>query len=67
MDIADQDITKDIMAFQFSGTQLFEKPVLWKNLQTILGGQGPIQSPLRINQATFAKIYHAAFHGDTHQ
>jgi len=67
MAVADQDITKDIMAFRFSGTQLFERPVSWKHLQTILERQSPIQSPLKINQDTFAKIYHAAFHGDIHQ
>ena len=67
MAVAGQDITKEIMAFRFSGTQLFERPVSWKHLQTILERQSPIQSPLRINQDTFAKIYHAAFHGDVHQ
>jgi len=64
LEIADQDLKKNIMAFRFSGTQLFDRPISWKNLKTYLGRQSPIQSPLRITQDTFAKIFNAAFHGD---
>ncbi|MEQ9483286.1 GNAT family N-acetyltransferase [Coleofasciculus sp. F4-SAH-05] len=56
IDIA-QKQDDDIMAIRFGDTELFVKPVLLKNVKTILGKQGNIQSPVYISKEKFAKIY----------
>ncbi|HNB51335.1 MAG TPA: hypothetical protein PK530_05310, partial [Anaerolineales bacterium] len=62
--ITKNDLTQNIMAFRFSGTQLFARPIQWEKLKKILDRDGPIQSPLRIDQETFANIYQTAFNGE---
>lgn len=57
------NINKNIMALKFSNTELFSKPVSWKNLQDILQNHGistQIQQPLMITNDIFLKIYRKA-------
>jgi len=67
LEITKGDVTKDIMSFHFSGTWLFPNPIPWRALKGILGRSGPIQSPVRVNLDTFAKIFRLATLGDVRQ
>jgi GNAT superfamily N-acetyltransferase len=59
--VAKSDLTKDVMAFRFSKTELFSRPVAWEILQTELGRAGgkgsQLQSPLQISESCFLELY----------
>ncbi|MFZ2444801.1 MAG: GNAT family N-acetyltransferase [Syntrophobacteraceae bacterium] len=51
----------DIMAFRFSGTELFPNPISWERFQKILqeeqGRGSQIQSPVRVSSRVFERLY----------
>jgi hypothetical protein len=59
--IAKNDLSKNVMAFRFTKTELFKRPVVWEMLQTELrrtGGKGSqLQSPLQIKESCFFELY----------
>jgi len=59
--IADNNPENEIMAFRFSGTEVFSSPVHWQDIQETLktteGRGSQLQSPLRISKACFAHLY----------
>lgn len=59
--LAGDDETNTIMAFRFSKTELFERPVGWDDLQTVLkthNGKGsPLVSPIAIDESLFVEVY----------
>ncbi|MDM8520577.1 GNAT family N-acetyltransferase [Anaerolineales bacterium HSG6] len=60
-ELAKQDIENDIMAFRFSHTELFDKPITWERLQEIwkaeLSRKFHVQSPLKITNEMFIHLY----------
>lgn len=61
-ELADRNVNNNIMAIQFSHTELFSRPVSWQELQQILrhdGSPSQIQSPHRISSKTFLTLYRA--------
>jgi len=68
METARQDINNDIMAIRFSNTILLDKPVMHKNVASILrrNGLNPNfqQSPYLIPNAVFNEIYQLGFQLD---
>lgn len=65
LSVADGDFNKEIMAVQFSDTELLEVPIEWECLKQILadeeGRTAPIQSPVLISDRTFERIYRLGF------
>lgn len=65
--IANEDLEKKVMVFQFSGTEPLQ-PVPWAKLQDVLkrdSGKGSqLQSPLQITEACFFRLYKLG-QGDT--
>ncbi len=63
-DIANKNINNKIMAFRFSNTELFNNPVPWKSLKKILQQEhnrtAPIQSPIKISNKCFIRLYKLA-------
>ncbi|MFZ5633102.1 MAG: GNAT family N-acetyltransferase [Bacillota bacterium] len=61
VEVAKNNIDKEIMAVRFSNTELFHKPIPWKTLQRILleeeGRNSQLQAPLRISGRTFLRLY----------
>lgn len=59
--LAKNDISRDIIAIQFSNTELFSNPIPWQTLQQVLreerGRGSQIQSPIRISNGTFMRLY----------
>ena len=59
--VAKQDIERDIMAFRFSGTELFSSPIHREDLQEIWikekGRNFNIQGPVRISNDLFLHLY----------
>jgi GNAT superfamily N-acetyltransferase len=59
--IGNGDQTKEVMAFRFSKTELFRRPLGWTELQTVLkrasGKRSPLVSPIEISESTFVEIY----------
>lgn len=55
------DVDQEIMAFRFSGTELFSNPIHWDELQEIWmrekGQKFNILSPVRISNDTFLHLY----------
>lgn len=59
--IADNDVTREVMAFRFSKTEVLRRPLPWHRLQEELtrsgGGRSQFQSPLQISEACFFELY----------
>jgi hypothetical protein len=59
--VAKEDVCQEIMAFRFSKTELFGKPVAWLAMQEVFkthtGKPSQLQSPLRISEACFFDLY----------
>lgn len=64
-EVADRSLDSDIMAFVFSGTELFEHPIDWADVQNHIvaerGKRNPLVSPLQMSQEFFANIYRRGF------
>ncbi len=62
---AKRRIDEVIMAFRFSRTELFERPVSWKSLQatlhTHMGMRSQVQSPMKIPESCFLDLYEQGF------
>jgi len=62
---AKRRIDEVIMAFRFSRTELFERPVSWKSLQatlhTHMGKRSQVQSPMKIPESCFLDLYEQGF------
>ncbi len=59
-EVAKKNIDADIMAVRFSDTELFNQPISWDELKDILSEEGKksqVQSPLKITDRTFQRIY----------
>ena len=60
--IADNSKTNEVMGFQFSGTEAFEVPIHFADLQHDLlnsgAKQSQFQSPLRVKEEFFLEVYH---------
>lgn len=65
---ANEDLSTEIMAFRFSGTELFSRPIPWHRLQETLvastGKTSPVMSPVEISEACFQDLYRAGVGGD---
>lgn len=65
--VAMKDQSNQVMAFQFSKTELFSNPVTWNDLQNILlkhlGKKNPIVSPVEISEACFLELYRLGVYG----
>jgi hypothetical protein len=62
-ELAEKNISNQIMAVQFSDTELFSQPVAWRDLQQILREEGfpsQIQSPHLISSKVFFRLYRLA-------
>ncbi len=61
LEIANGNAEAKIMAFLFSGTELFPNPIPWKLVQRILeeerGRGSQIQSPVRVSSKVFERMY----------
>jgi len=60
IELAKGDISIDIMAIQYSDTELFTTPVAWRDFQAILKDAGirtQLQSPQLITPEVFSKLY----------
>ena len=61
LDKADGNHGKEIMAFRFSNTESFKRPLPWDELQNLLveetGKGNQIQNATRISSQCFFKIY----------
>lgn len=59
--VADNNIDKDIMAFRFSGTELFKTPISLEDLRIFwneeTGKKFSIQGPVKISNSLFFKLY----------
>jgi hypothetical protein len=59
--LAKHDVARDVMAFKFSKTELFSKPIPWDAVQDTLrahtGKGSPLQSPITISEECFFDIY----------
>lgn len=59
--LTEQRLEGELMAFRFSRSELFHRPVSWKQMQEILvstqGRSSQIQSPTAISSEVFFKIY----------
>ena len=60
LDTAKDDIGVDIMAMRFGRTQLLSSPIRFERIQKLLDKPNQLQSPLRISQGVFVKIYEEA-------
>ena len=59
-DLANQNVSQEIMAIKFSHTESFSRPIPWETLQQILKVEGcpsRLQSPHRIPSDVFIKLY----------
>lgn len=67
MKTANDDSSTEIMAFQFSKTELFRHPVTWNRLQEILlkhgGTKNQIASPVEISEECFLELYRLGIYG----
>lgn len=68
---ANQKVNKKIMALRFSNTVILPRPIDLKNLKNVMceeeNKEPLLQSPQRINNQTFARIYNSAFRNDRSQ
>lgn len=58
--LAKGDIEKEVMAFRFSKTEQFGRPVPWDELQQVLrkhGRRSNVQSPVEITEECFLDLY----------
>jgi len=59
--LARNDLDRDIMAIQFSNTEIFGSPIPWGTLQQLLleerGCGSQVQSPIRISNSIFIRLY----------
>lgn len=67
--LAGRNLETEIMAFRFSGTELFEKPVPRQVVQLELGsrrgkGTNPLMSPVEISEDSFFAIYNRGVGAD---
>jgi hypothetical protein len=66
--VAKQDVTKEIMAFLFSKTELFARPLAWSVMQEVLrahAGKGSqLQSPIAISEPCFLDMYRRGARAD---
>lgn len=64
---AEFDLSKKVMAFQFSKTELFRNPLTWDRLQGILlkhlGKKNPLVSPVEIPEDCFLELYRLGMYG----
>ncbi len=51
------DKNNEIRLLRFSRTEVFDYPISWENLKSILRKNGPIQSPRKIELQMFDEIY----------
>lgn len=56
-DTAGKDVDKEILAFRFSRTELFEKPIPLNILEKVLNRKGAPQGPMRLGVEQFEKLY----------
>lgn len=54
---AHDDLKKEIMAIQFSKTELFKKPITFDKLQEIIDRKFSVQSLFKISKEEFKAIY----------
>lgn len=65
-EIAEQNLDNDVMAFQFSATELFSRPIHWDSAREVLqrhGHKARIQSPVKITEACFLELYQLGMGG----
>jgi GNAT superfamily N-acetyltransferase/predicted nucleic acid-binding protein len=63
LDTANNDINCELMALKFSCSQMLDKPIMWKDLQQLLGKhdiKSNLQSPLRISNEVVYDILQRA-------
>jgi hypothetical protein len=64
---AEFDLSKQVMAFQFSKTELFRNPLTWECLQGILlkhrGKKNPLVAPVEIPEDCFLELYRLGMYG----
>ncbi len=65
MEITHDDCDQEIMAIRFRNTELFRQAIEWKQIQEILvknrGKRSQFQSPLGIDETTYAEVYAHGF------
>ncbi|XGV94916.1 MAG: GNAT family N-acetyltransferase [Leptolyngbya sp. BL-A-14] len=54
---ANDDLETEIMAIKFSDTEIFSRPIPFKDVQSILGKRVTLQSPYKISPKEFQKLY----------
>lgn len=62
LDVANNNLEKDILAIRFCDTELFNEPIPLTKIQDILGNQSTMQSTHYISATDFAKIYTLGTH-----
>ena len=66
--LAKGDVTHDVMAFRFSGTELLRRPIPWAAMQDVLkehtGKTSQLQSPIAISEECFLSLYKRGMDAD---
>ncbi|MBN4002910.1 N-acetyltransferase [Nostoc sp. LPT] len=57
LQIADNDLNKDIMAVKFSDTELFKSPIILEDIKKMLGRNISVQSSSKITTENFKILY----------
>jgi len=61
LDAADGDLSKELLSFRFSRTEMFEEPVSLESYKMITGNKCAPQAPQKIDNDIFNKIYLEGF------
>lgn len=68
LEVAENNLDNNVMAFRFSRTELLRKPVTYKQIQDLLTqdrGKGhPLVSPVEVSESAFIALYKLATYGE---
>lgn len=64
LDTADNQLENKVMAIKFSDTEIFKTPVYLEEVQKILENNFTFQSPYKITEKDFYKIYNKGMYDE---